>query len=71
MHRVDAYTQILHFYEDIVLSKVNLKDIVEIKQFKKLEEFENNLYSSNRNCVMNVFKEINQKINKIFETKTF
>lgn len=35
MHRVDAYTQILHFYEDIVLSKVNLKDIVEIKYQKR------------------------------------
>lgn len=31
IHKVDVHTQLLYLYEGTVLSKVNLKDIVEIK----------------------------------------
>lgn len=31
IHKVDPYTQTLHLYEDKVITKLDLKDIVEIK----------------------------------------
>ncbi|MDW5471782.1 YolD-like family protein [Staphylococcus equorum] len=31
IHKVDTYQQILHLYEGTGLSKIHLKDIVEIK----------------------------------------